>query len=33
MAALAVDDFAPEDLARRAEKREAPSQVQRTAAE
>jgi acyl-CoA dehydrogenase len=33
MAALAVDDFAPEDLARRAEEREAPSQVQRTAAE
>jgi acyl-CoA dehydrogenase len=33
MAALAVDDFAPEDLARRAEEREATSQVQRTAAE
>jgi acyl-CoA dehydrogenase len=33
MAALAVDDFAPEDLARRAEEREAPSQVQRAAAE
>ena len=33
MAALAVDDFAPEDLARRAEEREVSPQVQRTAAE